>query len=50
MIDPVYKRLLAENAWLRQQISELSTPEKQEVKTVVDNHIADHEEKMHTKK
>ena len=29
MIDPVYKRLLAENAWLRQQIAELQENSRQ---------------------
>jgi len=32
MIDPVYKRLLAENAWLRQQISELQEEHESDIK------------------
>ncbi len=32
MIDPVYKRLLAENAWLRQQISLLQEEHESDIK------------------
>lgn len=32
MIDPVYKRLLAENAWLRQQIAQLQEEHESDIK------------------
>ena len=32
MIDPVYKRLLAENAWLRQQIAQLQEEHESDTK------------------
>jgi len=43
MIDPVYKRLLAENAWLKQQIAQLQEEHESDIKHTPED-IARHNE------